>query len=295
MCEGKNFSYEMIPTTVCSIVLEFASVLNRISQKTSLVGMAINEQPRRMQQRIARFSDIPPEFNETPITSFNNDETPVLPLSIAIEPIESIYPQIQFYASAAIGQCKNPPDDGLSIDESAAIRLFSMETQLHDKPLYAILNDALRSRNTEKIQPWLHYFKLLRTALSRLPSVSGTVFRGVKLYSAGKHQKGETIVWPSFSSCTMMIDVLESQSFCGKHNDRTMFVINCTSGRNIQNHSYYTEESEILLLPESSFKVIACLDQGSGLQMIHLQQLDKPPSPLEPCIVPALCGTFAGK
>ncbi|CAF4900171.1 unnamed protein product, partial [Rotaria socialis] len=48
-----------------------------------------------------------------------------------------------------------------------------------------------------------------------------------------------------------------------------MFTIECESGKDIRNHSFFPSEDEILLLAATQFKVIGCLDQGD----LHVIQL----------------------
>jgi hypothetical protein len=61
------------------------------------------------------------------------------------------------------------PKDGLSSDESAAIQLYTMEWDVHDKSLYMVLNRTLRAVDRNKLRPWFKYLKLLLTALFKLP------------------------------------------------------------------------------------------------------------------------------
>jgi hypothetical protein len=68
-----------------------------------------------------------------------------------------------------------PDPHGLSRDECAAINLFTQDV------LYGALNAALRSGDSEQLQPYWGYIRLLNRALGRLPaSKAGTVFRGIK-------------------------------------------------------------------------------------------------------------------
>ena len=44
-----------------------------------------------------------------------------------------------------------------------------------------------------------------------------------------------------------------------------MFTIECSSGQDIKNHSYYTREDEMLFLAAIYFKVRACHHLSHGL------------------------------
>ncbi|CAF3896517.1 unnamed protein product, partial [Rotaria sp. Silwood1] len=48
------------------------------------------------------------------------------------------------------------------------------------KSLYELLNQALRTENRGELKTWFSYLKLFLTALHKLPSQSGTVWRGIR-------------------------------------------------------------------------------------------------------------------
>jgi len=230
-------------------------------------------------QHILRLSDIPKEPLEmlTPICGY--EETPIVSLENAVEPLLPFLPSVRSHVYTAKQRCKKPPDDDLTIDESASIMLYSMSWQPYEKCLYVALNATLRSSDRSKLEPWFLYLKLFLTALSRLPSIPRHVYRGVKLDLSAQYQKGTTIVWWGFSSCTTSINVLQSELFLGKTGTRTMFTIECDSGKDIRKHSYYPKEDEILLLAATQFEVIGCLDQDNGLHITQLKET-QPPFPL---------------
>ncbi|CAF4339582.1 unnamed protein product, partial [Rotaria sordida] len=153
---------------------------------------------------------------------------------------------VQDYAYMAKEKCKKP-EDGLTQDESASIMLYSMGWEPLEQCLYFALNAALRSADRQNLDPWYLYLKLIQTALSRLQSQHRFVYRGVKTDLSDRYRKGEKIVWWGFSSCTISIDVLQSELFLGKTETRTMFTIECNSGKDIRNHSFFPHEDEILL------------------------------------------------
>ena len=179
---------------------------------------------------------------------------------------------MQHYAHIAKQNTKNP-SDGLSQDESASIKLYTMEWKPNHESLYVVLNTSLRSSNRDKLKPWFLYLKLILTALARLPSKHQFVCRGVKLDLSSRFATGNTIVWWGFSSCTVLIEVLQQEEFLGKTGARTMFNIECYSGKDIHKHSYYPNEDEILLLPGTQFKLVGCLDQGYNLHTIQLKEI----------------------
>ncbi|CAF4617497.1 unnamed protein product, partial [Rotaria sp. Silwood2] len=211
-----------------------------------------------MTQRILRLTDIAQEPLEflSPISGY--EEMPLVSLEEAVEKLNSV--------------------DGLSQDESASIMLYTMGWEPFDKCLYVVLNATLRAANRQKLKPWLLYLRLFVSALSRLPPLHETVYRGIKLDLSHEYTKGETIVWWGFSSYTIDVSVLQSELFLGKEGIRTMFTIKYDSIRDIRKHSYYPMEDEMLLPAGTQFKVTGCLDQGD-LRIIQLKET-QPPFPL---------------
>ena len=80
----------------------------------------------------------------------------------------------------ALDETPEEPQDGLTIDESAAIRLYTIEWQKPHRSLYSMLNETLKTADRKALQPYFKYFKLFLTALVKLPSVPPqTIWRGV--------------------------------------------------------------------------------------------------------------------
>ncbi|CAF0932477.1 unnamed protein product [Rotaria sordida] len=212
--------------------------------------MAINTVGEQFEYRILRLTDIAKEPLKflTPIRGY--EHKPLVSLEQAVEPLTSLLPTIQNYAYLAKQKCTEPADD-LTQDESAAIMLYSMGWEPLDQCF----------------------------ALSRLPSIPHQiVFRGTKLDLHKHYKKGKTVAWWGFSSCTTSKQSLEGEQILGKKGPRTIFAIECNSGKDIRKHCYYSSEDEILLLAATLFNVVGCIDHGSGLHVIQLQEI-KPPFP----------------
>ncbi|CAF3476061.1 unnamed protein product [Rotaria socialis] len=223
--------------------------------------------------RLMRFSDVTENTDILLMPIGGYEQSPLVPLEIAIESLIAILPKICMYAYIAKQRCKNPAD-GLTSDESAAIMLYSMGWEPLDECLYCVLNRTLRSEDRTQLKMWFLYLKLLLTALSHLPAKRRTVYRGVKLNLSHEYQTGKTIVWWGFSSCSTSINVLRSDLFLGATGTRTIFTIECYSGKDIQKHSYYSVEDEILLPTATQFIVKGCLMQGHGLHIIQLEEIE---------------------
>ncbi|CAF3730283.1 unnamed protein product [Adineta steineri] len=233
-------------------------------------------------QQYTRVSDIVKEPQKMLMPIRGYEEMPIVSLEEAVTPLISILPEIQDYAYVAKERCESVPPDDLTQDESASIMLYSMEWEPHDKCLYFVLNAALRTEDRRKLKPWFLYLKLILTALEKLPFTRRHVFRGVNLDLSDQYTKGKKFVWWGFSSCTTSLEVLENEQFLGKTGERTMFTIECDSGKDISRHSYFQSEKEVLLLAARQFIVISYLRPAPGLHMIQLKETKPPITLLQP-------------
>ncbi|CAF4139483.1 unnamed protein product [Adineta steineri] len=233
-------------------------------------------------QQFTRVSDIVKEPQKMLMPIRGYEEMPIVSLEEAVTPLISILPEIQDYAYVAKERCESVPPDDLTQDESASIMLYSMEWEPHEKCLYFALNAALRTEDRRKLKPWFSYLKLILTALEKLPSTRCNVYRGVNLDLSNQYSKGKKFVWWGFSSCTTSIEVLENEQFLDKTGQRTLFTIECDSGKDISRHSYFQSEEEVLLLAARQFIVVSCLQLAPGLHMIQLKETKPPITLLQP-------------
>jgi hypothetical protein len=122
---------------------------------------------------------------------------------------------------------------------------------------------------------------LVMTALAKIPSDSNRliVYRGVKLDLSAQYPKGSTVTWWGFSSCTTLVEVLSNERFLGTSGTRTLFNIECHSAKSVKQYSFYPDEEEVLLPPARQFQVMGCLNQGNGLHIIQLKEI-QPKFPL---------------
>jgi hypothetical protein len=221
-----------------------------------------------------RFSDIAGESCQMLMPIQGYEKQPLVSLEEAVESIVQLVPDVKRMAFVAKEKCQKTPANNLSIDESASIILYSMDWEPQEQCLYHVLNKTLREKNRKQLIPWFRYLKLVLTALSRLPSSHHVVFRGIKGDIRKDYQEGKTIYWWGFSSCTTKMSVLKNEDFLGSSGTRTMFTIECFSGKDIRQHSDFQSEDEILLLPGRQFKVISCLPQGLDLYLIQLKETE---------------------
>lgn len=214
------------------------------------------------------------------------EKKPLVSIEEAVDPLVPLVPDVKRMAYVAKMKCEKSPANNLSLDESASIILYTMEWEPQEECLYYVLNATLRAEDRKQLVPWFLYLKLLLTGLARLPSLHRIVYRGVRGDIRKNYSKGETIIWWGFSSCTTTMDVLEKQQFLGLSGIRTLFTIECYSGKDIRQHSSLTSEDEVLLPPGRQFKIVSCLVQSGDLCIIQLRETEPPYPLLEPIQTP---------
>jgi hypothetical protein len=222
---------------------------------------------------VQRFSDIQRDLLTIlpPIKGFENK--PSVSLDEAIAPLVSFVPDVEQMANRAKENSKNLAD-GLTRDESASIMLYSMEWPTEGGSFYYIFNKYLRKADRGELIPWFPYLKLLVVSVCKLPSLHCTVYRGVREDLHEDYLQDANPIWWSFSSCTTSLDVLQTEEFLGTSGLKTMFHIECYSGKDIRNHSLYPDDREVLLLAARQFKVVGSLNSGNGLYIIQLKEIE---------------------
>jgi len=199
---------------------------------------------------------------------------PLLPLVEACAPLVNIIDDLSVYVRLALVKTPHEPPDGLTFDESAAIRLYTIEWKESHKSLYWMLNYTLKMSDRQALRPYFKYLKLLLTALVKLPSAPlQAVWRGVNKDLSKDFPRGTPVTWWAFSSCTTSLTVLENNMFLSNVGERTLFSVEAINGRSIRAHSHFDYEDEILLLPGTYMEVQSQLSPAPGLHIIHLKQI----------------------
>jgi len=222
-----------------------------------------------------RLSDVTgePKRMLPPIKGFENLE--IVSLEKAIEPLISIVPEIEQMIYVVKQNCV-APQDHLTSDESGSIMLYSMEWYSPEKSFYFYLNQNLRSENRQLLKPWFFYLRLFLHSLSKLPSFNRTIYRGIKMDLINEYPLGRTFVWWAFSSCTDSIGTLENEQFFGQTGQRTLFMIQSSTGVNIRDHSMFPSENEVLLICARQFQVVSHLNAGNDLHLIQIKEIEPP-------------------
>jgi hypothetical protein len=210
-------------------------------------------------------------------------EEPLLSLSEACAPLVSIIDDLAVYVQMALDETPREPPNGLTIDESAAIRLYTIEWSSSQRSLYSKLNHTLKAVDREELRPYFKFLKLFLTGLVKLPCTPPlTVWRGVTKDVSAKFPPGTLVTWWAFSSCTTALTVLENNMYLGKTGERTLFSVEAINGRTIRAHSHFVTEDEILLLPGTHMIVQSQLSPAPDLHIIHLKQIIPEKMLLEP-------------
>ncbi|CAF1534511.1 unnamed protein product, partial [Adineta steineri] len=126
-----------------------------------------------------RFLDADKEPNKMllPIEGYEN--YPLVSLEEAVEPLKLLLHDLDVMVMISKRNSRKPKD-GLTVDESAAIHLYTLQWNESQDSLYFLLNRTLRSARRNDLKPWFSYLKLFLTALQKLPSIKSTIWRGVR-------------------------------------------------------------------------------------------------------------------
>ncbi|CAF0978052.1 unnamed protein product [Rotaria sordida] len=201
------------------------------------------------------------------------DRVSIVSLEQAIAPLAKFIDKVDQMAWIVKQNCQNPPD-GLTDDESAAIALYTMEWYSKEMTFNYIFNQTLRSENKEQLKSWFFYLKLILKALSKLPSITRVVYQGTNKDVSNEYPNGRIFSTWEFSNCTSCIKTLEDDESFGKTGQRTLFTIECHSGKLISGHAHDQSKDQVLLLPGRKFQVISCLNAGNELTIVQLQEME---------------------
>jgi len=147
--------------------------------------------------------------------------------------------------------------DNLTKDEAIALLYYTMDGPLHlqvQSSVYTCLSQILVSRGevTQKIDNWKHYIYLLLQGAFKLPLYNRKVFRGIKCSLSDIYQVNNLVIWITVSSTSEIIDVATKFSSL---NSGTMMHIFADEGRQLSKYSFFPEEKEVLILPNTEFRV----------------------------------------
>ena len=202
-----------------------------------------------------------------------------------MHPVITLVPNVERMVDLVLQHIQHPKN-GLTVDQSASIMLYTLEWAPQKESFSCILNKTILGHsNREDVKPWLLYFRLIFSALELLPTSQCTVYLGVQKDLQALYPISEKVIWWGFSTCTTKSTLLQYEQFCGNSGSRTVFNIECFSGVNIRNHSFYRDRYEVLILPGMEFTVMSSLSDGYGRTQIQLREIRKRISKTQPLAI----------
>ena len=119
---------------------------------------------------------------------------------------------------------------------SIYVYTYELPSEDDQDQIYGAMNRCMRNGVQEEIKFWQPYMWHLDQALLRLPPAKERLYRGICLtFESGVYQKGSTILWPAYSSSSMMRSVAEE--FARGSTKGTLFFLYSQTGRNISEYS----------------------------------------------------------
>ncbi|XWV25964.1 hypothetical protein QJ857_gp1116 [Tupanvirus soda lake] len=132
-----------------------------------------------------------------------------------------------------------------------AIYMYTSNTNLSK-----IANETLLNNDAT----FMPYVNILYRAIKQLPKHKGEVFRGVgNIGDRTKFMVGTEILWPMFTSASTIwkIATENAPDFSTKKKEGTIFVIKSITGRYVGQYSQFSQDTEIIFLPNTKFRVNA--------------------------------------
>lgn len=205
-------------------------------------------------------------------------KSPLLQIEEIIKPLTDLIDDIETKHYVIKQQLSANNVHHLTLDELGAIHLYTWEELPRTKCVYYLVNQAIRRGLSEELHVWYPYLNLLLTALNKLPSIDPhcTVYRGVRSCDlSNKYNDDGIYTWWTFSSCLPSIDRMKTGSFLGKEGVRTVFKIDCYSGKRLP----WSEDDEVILMPGFRFQIVGKLRSLDDLNTIYIREIA--PSSLE--------------
>ena len=159
---------------------------------------------------------------------------------------------------------------GLTLVEAQSVSVYTMDGRSYggtrEDSVFYEFNLALRAGDSEQVQRWSAFAKLLCDALNKLPSVSRVVYRGLDqplTQVSHLYVKGSTVFFNSVTSTTT--DKVATLQQFGKGADGrpgTLLRIAATDVKSIALFSAFPDENELVASPNSSFRVAIVLESA---------------------------------
>jgi len=164
----------------------------------------------------------------------------------------------------------------LSDDEVFAVAIYTHELKgSMEGNFYFQLNQMLRKRSKVEFDKWRGYLYFLKNALRKFPDQKETVYRGFPFTDIieKEYREKRPIYWSGFSSCTPKFDVAKDFA---KGPGGILLRIKIFSGKLIKEYSIISMEDEILLLPNTKFRVTKGIQKEGEYFYVDLEEQENP-------------------
>ena len=182
----------------------------------------------------------------------------------------------------------------LTVSDAIAVTVYTYDNgpKYREMNVYRIINKVLSERNTNLIFQVRGYIIRLLAALRKLPLFPTDVklYRGIRgKLSKGSQTVGSVLTWPAFTSTTTDRNSVENFLNSGSDEDintndpeEKAYIFEITGkfrGYNIREFSFHPGEEEVLLEPETVFKVNAVTEYANipGVTCISVEVLESEP------------------
>ncbi|UJR12138.1 hypothetical protein I4U23_016315 [Adineta vaga] len=160
----------------------------------------------------------------------------------------------------------------LTLDELSSIHLYLWERSPFTTSIHYLINETIRRGSFEEFQLWHPYLNFLLTSLNKLSSIEShsIVYTGVRSCNlSSQYKDNEIYTWWTFTSCLRSIDQIKLPQYLGQYGIRTLFKIDCYSGKQIP----LSDDDEVLLMPGFHFQVIGQLPLLDNLTTIFIREI----------------------
>ena len=198
---------------------------------------------------------------------------PLVSLKQALQPLHGIVPELdQMFQIVQVRDRQDDDNDSLSLDQSASIRLYTLQRRSSQFSFGYLLDRILDLQTYPQVLPWFLYLRLFFDALSKLPSNTvSRLYRAMEIDTRDVYNKGDEVTWPNFVSCTSSRDFVDAR--IGDNQSFVIFSIKCNSAKDIRRYSGGSIADEFLLCPGQTFKVMGSSPHGNHSKLVQLEEI----------------------
>lgn len=179
------------------------------------------------------------------------------------------YEILKQWMDQAMDQCHFPSEHHLNRKESAAIFLYTMESD--GQSFYQIMKKELMSNETSLVEEWLDYLHLLDNALNKLPDQKMNIWGRCDRDTIEYFQKTNRMLftcptsWSSSEETIKAIDQRHSIPCC----------VQATHAKDISRYSSQTGLNEIVLTGSTEVEVMRDPTDQNAVSSIQLREIHR--------------------